>query len=660
MPAERADATPQLASGGTGWADFAHLSSLEWLETNGLGGYASSSASGAHTRRYHGLLVAATTPPTGRQVLLSRLEESLQCGGSRYQLASNQYPGAIAPRGFEYLASFRHGLFPVWEYHCGGARLRKTIAAIHGENTTVIVYELLSGAPPAHLEFRPFYAARDYHSLLRAGADAGSTTFHGGQLVYRHAAAVPVHLSIPGATFQESPDWYRNFEYQRERERGFDWREDLYTPGTLTVTLAAAISVAVVVSTEATASRDGLRLFAEESARRESLLAGFHCPLVRTLALAADQFLVRRGEDNWTVIAGYPWFTDWGRDTMIALPGLCLATRRFAEARGILRAFAAAASQGLLPNRFPDHGEQAEYNTVDASLWVFVAVWRYLQATGEDAFVRDEMMPMLEEIVAWHRRGTLHGIHEDGDGLLSSGAEGVQLTWMDAKVGDCVVTPRRGKPVEIQALWINALRILGELLTRFAAPDRGRILIADAERAAQRFVDLFWNAQASCLYDCIAADGSHDASIRPNQVFALSLPFPLLEPSRAELVLRLLEDKLLTPVGLRTLEQSDPRYCPVYAGGPRERDGAYHQGTVWPWLLGPYLTALARYRGASGRQRASEILHALSAHLEEGAVGTVSEIFDGDSPHRPNGCPAQAWSVAELLRAAIEDTDAAP
>ena len=648
----RAD-TPRWTLGREVLGDFARATGFEWLEPNGLGGWASSSVLGAHTRRYHGILVAATEPPAGRRVLLSRLDETLRADGEAWELATNQYPDAIHPRGFEHLEWFSKGLFPEWEYRCSEARLRKTIAAVWGENTVVVLYEVLDTPTPVTLELRPFLAGRDYHALASAGPGEAVTAFADGILTCRLRQEPSLHLAVPGARFQPSPDWYHRFEYARERERGFDFREDLYTPGVLSLELAAGERVAVVASLDSPRGRDGAVLLDAESRRRAALLgpAAPRVGLTRALTLAADAFLVRRGE-GWTVIAGYPWFADWGRDTMIALPGLALATGRLAEAAGILRAFAGALRDGLLPNRFSDRGEEPEYNTVDASLWFFVAVWRFLWAGGDRALVRDELLPALREIHRWHERGTLHGIHQDGDGLLASGAEGVQLTWMDAKVGERVVTPRRGKPVEIQALWINALLILAELEADFGPAVEADRLRSKAERAAASFDALFWSAEHGYLHDVVSEAGP-DPSLRPNQLFALSLPFPLVEGERAESVLRAVEERLLTPVGLRTLPADDPRYCPRYAGGPAERDGAYHQGTVWPWLLGAYVEALLRVRGEAGRAAARGVLSGMEAHLGEAGIGSISEVFDAEPPHAPGGCPAQAWSVAELLRVAL-------
>jgi predicted glycogen debranching enzyme len=640
-------------------ADFPLATTYEWLETNGLGGWASSSVLGAHTRRYHGLLVAATEPPAGRRVLLSRLDETLRLGDRAWELSCNAFPGAIHPRGDQLLSRFERGLFPEWEYACDTIRLRKTVAAIDGESTTVVVYELLEAPGPVLLELRPFFAGRDYHALASAASGARTdAAFEGSTLFYRmRDDEALVHIEVPGAGYSPSPCWHFDFEYARERERGFDFREDLFTPGALAVTLRPGERLGVIVSLIAPMGRDPLRLLDGERRRRERLLQPFagRGELGRALALAADQFLVRRGED-WTVIAGYPWFADWGRDTMIALPGLALATGRLDEAAGILRAFAGAVRHGLLPNRFSDRGEEPEYNTVDASLWFFVAVWRFLEAGGDRELARRTLLPALREIEAAHRRGTLHGIHEDEDGLLASGEPGLQLTWMDARVEGRVVTARRGKPVEIQALWINALRILAGLEERFGDGRASGPLRARARVATVRFAELFWSPEHGFLFDVVDGD-DRDASLRPNQLLALSLPFPLVEGERAESILKIVEAKLLTPRGLRTLAPEDPRYCPRYAGGPAERDGAYHQGTVWPWLLGPYVDALLRVRGETGREAARAVLAEFAPHLREAGIGTISEVFDAEAPHLPGGCIAQAWSVSELLRAALAVDD---
>jgi len=592
----------------------------EWIETNGLGGYASSTASGMNTRRYHGLLVAATKPPVGRMVMLSKLDERLRVDGAWYDLATNQYPGAVHPRGVDHLVSFERSVFPVAEFRVAGARLRKTVAAIHGENTTVVLYELLDAPGEITIELRPFIAARDYHSLVHANdAVHRDARFIDGVLALQPA----LFIALPEATFHAAPDWYYRFEYAMEIERGLDAHEDLFTPGTMSRTLAPGARVAVIVSLDDPRGRDGVALLDAERRRRAAVPAAG--PAASRRRLAADQFIVRRGARK-TIIAGYHWFTDWGRDTMIALPGLCLATGRFDDARQILHAFAESVSEGMLPNRFPDGGEAPEYNTADATLWFFVAAYAYFEATRDEA-----LLPVLRDIVAWHTRGTRHNIHEDDDGLLVAGVADDNLTWMDARVDGHAVTSRHGKAVEINALWFNALSIL-------AALDRDESLAARAARVRVRFREVFWNGR-------YLDDVENDASIRPNQIFAISLPFPLLDGADAEQVLAVVEQHLLTPVGLRTLSPNDPRFVGTYIGGPRERDAAYHQGTVWPWLLGPYIDALVRVRGDAGRAEARRILAGI-----DWSFGSIPEIYDGAPPHTPRGCIAQAWSVGELLR----------
>jgi len=630
----------------------------EWLETNGLGGWASSTITGAHTRRYHGLLVAATKPPVGRMVLLSKLDETIAINDQRFELSCNRYPGATHPRGFEYLGSFEKDLFPVFEYEAGGVKLRKTIAAINGENTTLLLYEVLQAPANFSFELRPFIAYRDYHSLTHEnGALRREAQFNNG--VFRaqpYDGAPELFVMIPNSIFEAQPDWYHNFEYSIEQYRGLEAREDLFTHGVFKVNLKAGDKLGIIISTNNPAGRDAFKLFNMEKRRREKILdsPSNKDEFSKTLTLAADQFVVKRGEDLRTLIAGYHWFSDWGRDTMISLPGICLVTGRYDDAKKILRAFAQSASQGMLPNRFPDAGEQPEYNTVDATLWFFVAIYKYLQATGDETFVRDELMPILRDIITWHDRGTRYRIHVDTDGLLYAGEPGVQLTWMDAKVGDWVVTPRQGKAVESNALWHNALMIFAELSKRFGnAADMKQF----AQRAGQvkiKFNEVFWNEAGGYLYDYINSD-HRDALLRPNQIFALSLPFPLLEGDKARKILQIVEEKLYTPVGLRSLAAHEPGYRPHYGGDQWSRDSAYHQGTVWSWLLGPMITAMVRIEGEAGKKRAKALLENITPHFSDAGIGTISEIFDADPPHSPRGCMAQAWGVAEVLRAYIED-----
>ena len=639
--------------------DLSRALSREWLETNGLGGWASSTVAGAHTRRYHGLLVAATRPPVGRLVLLSRLDETLRLEHEQVDLGCCLFPGAVHPQGHRHLQSFALAPFPVFTYAFGDLCLRKTVAMLAGEQTTLVVYELLRAPGPLDLELRPFYAGRDYHHLTHANdALCGPARFEHGALSFRPYQDQPeVHLLAPGAVFEPGPDWYYNFEYPREAERGLDSSEDLFTCGVLRRHLAPGEKLGILASTEDPRGRDAVALLALESKRRERSKLPPDLgrdPLAAQLARAAGHFLVRRGANRHSIIAGYHWFTDWGRDTMIALPGICLTTGRHAEARSILQAFVEHVSEGMIPNRFPDAGEEPEYNTVDATLWFFVAVYQYLRHTDDYGFAHAELWPALQEIAEWHERGTRYGIRVEPDGLLRAGVEGVQLTWMDAKVGDWVVTPRQGKPVEINALWYNALRVSEHLAARFGEAEKVQRFGRRAEEVRERFEEAFWNEQTGCLFDVIDGE-TRDPAIRPNQIFALSLPFPLLSGARAGQVLEAVERHLLTPRGLRSLSREDPAYQPHYGGPPVQRDGAYHQGVVWAWLLGPFITALVRQHGPAGRRRARRIIEDLEPHLSEAGLGTISEIFDAEAPFTPRGCIAQAWSVAEILRAYAED-----
>jgi predicted glycogen debranching enzyme len=641
--------------------NVADATTREWLETNGIGGFASSTIIGLNTRRYHGLLVAATKPPVGRLVLLSKLEETLVLDGERFDLSANQYSGAIHPNGYVYLESFRAKPFPQFTYRVGGVLIEKSVFLVRGQNSVVVQYQISGdfAGRKCSLEIRPFIAFRDYHSTTHANdslnrqvreqAGVGTVTPYGDlpSLRFAHNAD-----SLDASGF-----WFHNFQYERERERGLDFQEDLYSPFALDFDVAKTACPTIVASMEEHTIAEAAALRTREVDCRKRIVAAAPADdeFARLLTAAADQFIVARGEQK-SVIAGYHWFGDWGRDTMISLPGLTLVTGRYDEARAILREFARNIDRGMLPNRFPDAGETPEYNTVDATLWFFHAVFEFLRYTRDYEFVRTELYQPLTEILEWHERGTRYGIGLDSDGLLHAGQPGVQLTWMDAKVGDWVVTPRMGKPVEIQALWYNALRVMERLATGFADTARAAHYATLAERAQSRFQEIFWNEEAGCLYD-VVSDGGPDRSIRPNQIFAISLPHPILDQHLALRVLEVVEWELLTPYGLRTLSPRDSNYRGRCSGDPQSRDGAYHQGTVWPWLLGGFLTAYVKVHGDSpeARRRAGQFLDPLRAHLWQAGLGQISEIFDGDPPHQPVGCIAQAWSVAEILRTYVED-----
>jgi predicted glycogen debranching enzyme len=666
---------PSIELGRSELDRFERAAEREWLLTNGLGGFAAGTVAGACTRRYHGLLVAALQPPAQRTVLVAKVEALAKYGGRDYALAANEYAdGTVDPRGFEHLEAFRlEGQLPVWEYTLGDALLEQRIVMVHGENTTAVRFTLLRGSLPLTLALNPLCAYRDFHSHGRgAGWMPRSRPVEGGCEVEAFDGARPYRVLLDRGAFTPAPAWYWNFRHRAESVRGLDDAEDLFSPGAFEVELAPGECVTLWLTTERTAPIGGALAFAAERRREEELLtaAAVEGPdWTRQLVLAADQFVVRRSahgtedkrasESGHTVIAGYPWFGDWGRDTMIALPGLTLAAGRPEIAASVLRTFGAFVSQGMLPNRFPDAGETPEYNTVDATLWYFTAVDQYLAATGDRQLVA-ELYPVLLDIVEWHRRGTRYGIKADSDGLLFAGEPGVQLTWMDAKVGDWVVTPRIGKPVEINALWYRALVVMQSFAALLGDAMAERRFATSAAATLHAFRRRFWLPERGYLADVVDGPVGEldrqgrrvDASLRPNQIFAVSLDRNLLEHEQARAVVDVCAQRLWTPLGLRSLAVGEPGYTGVYRGGPRERDAAYHQGTVWSWLLGPF--ALAHHHVYGDTAAARACLRGIGGHLTQACVGTVSEIFDGDAPYRPEGCFAQAWSVAEALRAWVE------
>lgn len=647
----------------------------EWLVTNGIGGFASSTLSLMNTRRYHGLLFAALRPPVDRVALVSKLDVTAVYGEVHIPLSTNEFAdGTLAPQGFCHLESFRlEGLIPVWTWTLGDVRLVQRIWMRHGENTTYVEFTRFGGSKSLRLQIEPLCTYRDYHWQPRGERGFTPEGISNGVRISAPDGAQPYAIVAANARIEIRPQWHWNFKHREESARGLDDIEDLFRPAVIGLNLSAGQSESVILTAEAHEPVPAAGALAIERSREADLLRRFHAVCataeadielahVDRLALAADQFVVERRDSRGTprgktVIAGYPWFSDWGRDTMIALPGLTLATGRPEIAAAVLRTFASFVNQGMLPNRFPDAGEAPEYNTADASLWFFVAVHAYLQSAADDVFAA-EIYPTLKDILEWHQRGTRFGIHMDPhDALLRAGEPGVQLTWMDAKVGDWVVTPRIGKPVEINALWFNAVSILGHLAKQLDHPVDRADYAALAARIRTSFEREFWFDSGGYLYDVIdgpegAVDKTgrrRDQSLRPNQIFALSLPFALLDGDKAKRILEICAAELWTPVGLRSLAPSDSRYVDRYGGGPLERDGAYHQGTVWTWLLGPFVTA--HFRIHADAPAALELLRAIPAHLREGCIGQVSEIMDAAPPFEPRGCFAQAWGVAEVLRA---------
>jgi predicted glycogen debranching enzyme len=629
----------------------------EWLETDGLGGFAMGTVSGVRTRRYHGALVWAAAPPTGRRVLVSGFDVAVERAGTTEALSAQEYlPDVRHPDGPSRLSAFHHDPWPTWTYRLAeGAEVQHELFMPRGTAVVVLLWSLRGAQGPATLVVRPFLADRDYHHLCKdTGTLPPAPEYARGLLRLRaQPSGAPISLATNGA-YHHEPHWYRSFRYDTERERGLDCVEDLPSPGVLRFDLSEGPAALVVTAPghEAALAGDALLcalgLRDRERARRASI--------ADPLARAALAYRVRRGSGE-TVIAGYPWFTDWGRDTFIAMRGLCLATDDLPAARAILVEWADVVSDGMLPNRFCDstssgEGDAPEWNAVDASLWFVVVAHELLARCDGGASLssrdRTRLRDAVQAVLEGYARGTRHRIHQDGDGLLAAGEPGVQLTWMDAKVGDYVVTPRIGKPVEIQALWWNALSLAGRTDARWRLA---------SERCHAAFHARFWNEARGCLFDVVDVDhvaDRHDAAVRPNQIFAVGgLPEALLTGPRAQAVVDTVEHHLWTPLGLRSLAPGEPGYRARYAGGPWERDTAYHQGTVWPWLLGPFVEAWLRVRGftaeARGEARARFLEPAL-AHLCTAGLGHVSEVADGDPPHTPGGCPFQAWSMGELMR----------
>jgi len=635
------------------YTDLPAAEQREWLVTNGLGGYAMGTVAGLRTRGYHGMLVAALEPPLGRTLLLANLEETVTGNGETVQLFTNRWrPGAVEPEGYTHIDRFElDGTMPVWTFAVGDVRLQKRIWMPVGANTTYVRYTLLAGGPVT-LDIKALANYRDHHARSR---DTGvnmqvDVVKHGLKIIAPGENSVPFYILSQTAGMEPQNVWHQNLYLQAEAERGIEAYDNDLLAGVFHARLHAGKSLDIIASTDPDADLDGEAALQVRSRYEQQLVAA--SPLasapaeIRQLILAADQFIVRRGKGS-SVIAGYPWFGDWGRDTMIALPGLTLETGRPEIAAQILHTFAEFVDGGMLPNRFPDAGTQPEYNTVDATLWYFQAIRAYHEHTHDDGLVR-ELFPVLDAIIGCHLTGTRHQIHIDStDQLLYAGESGTQLTWMDAKYGDHVVTPRIGKPVEVNALWYNALRAMADF-----ARTLGQSADAYEKRAEQvrHSFSRFWNDQTGYCYDVLDGPNGHEALLRPNQLLAVSLPYSPLEIAQQRAIVEACQSALLTPFGLRSLAPEAADYIGRYEGTTEQRDAAYHQGTTWSWLIGPFVQAhLRAYNDPLQSRQLLEPL--LKQHLSDYGLGSVSEILDGDAPFTARGCPWQAWSVAELLRA---------
>jgi len=649
------------------------LLTREWLVTNALGGYASGTVGGACTRRFHGHLIAALPAPLGRTMMLNHLEETLDGPKLCYRLSGDEHGGgkAIAYPEDGFLEEFvLEGGVPVWRFSKNGIRMEKRVLMPHVQNTTYIIYSLLEGPAGLKLKVRPSLHFRPHEGLLtnKVSEKWSVTTIRDNEIEIQDGSEIPslrIHL-CPTTRLRKDIRTFEHVLYRVEKSRGYEYEGPLWSPGVIEAELKPGDDCAIVASCE---SWDVVRALDYREAiqasmeRHEKLLSIASVPASRSsaaqLVLAADQFLIHphtrtaeearvraSGDEPRTVIAGYHWFTDWGRDTMISLEGLTLCTGRYREAGNILRTFASYIRDGLIPNLFPEGEQGGLYHTADASMWFFHAVWRYWQVTNDRETVWS-LIPKLADIIDHHIRGTAFNIHVDpADGLLVQGAEGYQLTWMDAKVDGWVVTPRRGKAVEINALYYNALRILEQFYLLQENSEAARRIDAHACKTRAAFNDRFWFAEEQYLYDVV---DPNDPSLRPNQVFSISLDFPVLDEARWKQVLDVVSRELLTPFGLRTLSRNHPDYKKTYDGDLRARDAAYHQGTVWPWLIGPFIDAWLRVH-PNDTAGALRLLDGFKPHLGNACIGTISEIFDAEPPYHPRGCAAQAWSVAEVLR----------
>ncbi len=649
------------------------LLSKEWLLTNNRGGYASSSILGCNTRRYHGLLIGSLTPPVNRITALSNCFEMLTQNGQNINLSTFEFNDEVHPQGFKYLKCFRRDIGAHFDYDTGGVELTKSVYLLRDTDTVAVVYNFINTKSPAEFILRPLISLRDFHSLQKSYAPLRLESRE-NCLVIRNSRNgdmdCELAITCPAMPFEKDPQWWYNFEYRVDKERGQEFNEDLWSPGIFKLMIDSPTKIILWASISENANLRELTNYDIDSVcknlerHQADITAKAEDENLRLLYLAADQFITKRTigteslnnpapAERTTILAGYPWFADWGRDTFISLPGLLLSTKRFDEAKSVLITFAHAVDQGMVPNRFDDRSATAYFNSIDASLWFIHAAFEYLNTAGDSETFIWQLLPVIKTIMEYYQNGTRFGIHADSDGLITAGSIETQLTWMDAKFGGVAFTPRYGKAVEINALWYNSLCSLADFYSPHDATTAHYYKIM-ADKVKTGFCQAFWNEKIGCLNDCVFPNGSVDASLRPNQIFAVSLKHSPLPPHQQKSVVEIVQRELLTPYGLRTLNKNSSRYKAIYTGPQQYRDEAYHQGTAWPFLIGPFVQAYLKVNNFSkesktqGRKFLNPLLHHLTS---DGCLASVSEIFDADPPHKPRGCFAQAWSVAELLRA---------
>jgi glycogen debranching enzyme len=693
---QKADAATTV-SVSTGDQAIESLLAREWLLTNGRGSYASSTIAGCNTRAYHGLLIGSLRPPAKRVMALANCLEMIISKGQIHNLATFEFTDKFAPAGFEFLKRFRQDTGAHFDYELEKVELTKSVYLLRDTDAVAVEYDFTSVREPVEFVLRPFVGLRDFHTLQKSYARLCSNRFGSGAggVLVRHDApnSCELLLNCPAANFEKDRQWWLNFIYRADRERGQSFTEDLWTPGFFKCRIDSPAKI--VLWAELADSRQ--RIADTQNAERYTLNSigtvrkdlhrhreSLKCEVKKvkhdlqfpisncrlnnsnleignweffeTLCLTAEAFVTERQANHsrkTTILAGYPWFADWGRDAFIALPGLLLVTGRFDEAKSVLTTFAAVADKGMIPNRFDNYSDATHFNSVDASLWFITAAFQSLQATGDSEAFMQGLMPTIRWIVDSYHKGTRFGIHADADGLVTAGNDQTQLTWMDAKYDGVAFTPRCGKPVEVNALWYNCLCLMAQLCSS-QNMENAEYYQSMADKARAGFCELFWNKSKGYLNDCILPDGSADDTLRPNQIFAVSLGFSPLSAPQQKSVVEAVQGQLLTPYGLRTLNPGAADYKGKYTGPPRQRDEAYHKGTVWPYLIGPFVEAYLKVNGFSqeSKGQAAEFIQPLLLHLtEDGCLGSISEIFDGDAPHEPKGCIAQAWSVAELIRA---------